>query len=116
MIRIAFFIGVLALAACGDLPSSNVKVIVGATLVHSSKAPTPYGVVVVKDDRIAAVGTQQMTPVPPGSVKTEAYGKYVMHSHGDLQAGSKADLVILAGDPRTNPKVERRMTGGQWTE
>jgi len=116
VIRTAFFLAVLLLASCGDLPTSNVKVIVGATLVHSSQAATPYGVVVVKDDRIAAVGTQQMTPVPPGSQKTEAYGKFVMHSGGDLQVGSKADLMVLAGDPKTNPRIERRMTAGKWVE
>lgn len=70
----------------------------------------------MKDGRIAVVGTQQMTPIPPGSSKTEAYGKFVMHSDGDLKVGSEANLVILAGDPKTSPKVERRMTGGRWIE
>jgi imidazolonepropionase-like amidohydrolase len=116
VIRFLLFIAVLVLSACGDLPSSDTKVILGATLVHPTKPPTPYGVVVVKDGVITAVGAQQMIPIPPGSSKTEAYGKYVMHANGDLQIGAKADLVILAGDPKTNPKVERRMTGGRWVE
>lgn len=116
MTRLVLFIASLVLSSCGDLPSSDTKVILGATLVHRTQPPTPYGVVIVKDDRITAVGAQQVVPIPPGSLKTEAYGKYVMHSDGDLQVGSKANLVILAGDPKTNPKVERRMTGGRWIE
>jgi hypothetical protein len=57
-----------------------------------------------------------MTPIPPGSTKTEAYGKFLMHSQGALQAGAKANLVILDGGPATNPKIERRMTDGRWVE
>lgn len=116
MIRVGFFIGLLLLSACSDPPPSDTKVIIGATLIRPPQSPTPYGIVIVKNDRIAAVGTQQMTPVPPGSAKTEAYGKYVAQSDGKLEVGSKADLVILAGDPATNPKIERRMTNGQWVE
>jgi imidazolonepropionase-like amidohydrolase len=114
--RFVLFLGLLALIACGDPPASDTKVIIGATLIRSPQPPIPYGIVIVKNDTIASVGTQQMTPVPPGSVNTEAYGKYLMHADGTLQAGAKANLVILSGDPAANPKIERRMTEGRWVE
>jgi hypothetical protein len=105
------------LCACTDPSSSDTKVIIGATLLNGSQPPLPNAVVIVKDDIVAAIGTQQMTPIPPGSSKVEAYGKFVMPEQGaELKVGGAANLLISSSDPRTNTSVERRMTNGRWVE
>ena len=117
MIRIALAICLVALCACTDLPSSDTKVIIGATLLNGSQPPLANSVVIVKDDVVAAIGSQQMTPIPPGSSKVEAYGKFVMpEPGGELRIGGKANLVISASDPRTKSDVERRMANGRWVQ
>ena len=58
-----------------------------------------------------------MTPIPPGSSKVEAYGKYVIpESGGELKVGGKANLMISSSDPRIDNQVERRMTNGRWVQ
>jgi hypothetical protein len=117
VIRFAIALCLAVCSACTTPPTPDTKVIVGATLLNPSEPPLPHSVVIVKDDRVAAVGSQQMTPIPPGSSKVEAYGKYVRPAnHGvALQAGSPANLVIVDGDQQSAP-VERRMTAGQWVQ
>ena len=41
-----------------------------------------------------------MTPIPPGSSKIEAYGKFVRPSDaaGAVRSGSPANLIIVASD------------------
>jgi len=104
------------LYACSNPPTPDTKVIVGATLIRESQAPLSHAVIVVKDDRIAAIGSQQMTPVPPGSSKVDAYGKFVAAAEqgNEMLVGSKANLVILSEHPAQHPTVERRMKEGRW--
>lgn len=117
MNRLVFALSLLFLSACTEPPVSDTKAIIGATLVNASRSPLPYSIVVIKDDRIVAVGPQQVVPVPAGSAKIEAYGKFLKLDSGeDIEVGAKANLVLLAGPPESNPKVERRMTDGRWVE
>lgn len=113
MIRIAIFAGLCVLSACTETPPTSTAII-GATLVNGPQGKLPQAVVIVKEDRVTAVGTQQMTPIPAGSAKIEAYGKYLVHEDGEMKVGAKANLVILSGAPETSPKVERRMAEGRW--
>lgn len=104
---------VLLCAGCAEPPLPHTTVIVGATLLDGSNPPLANAVVVVRDGRIAAFGPQQTTPIPAGSDKVDAAGKYVAAADRAtaLAAGSRADLLLLAADSRT---VERRMSGGKW--
>jgi imidazolonepropionase-like amidohydrolase len=106
-----------ALCACTDPSSSDTKVIVGATLLNGSQPPLQNAIVIVKDDVVSAIGTQQMTPIPPGSSKVEAYGKFVLPEQGgELKVGGKANLLISSSDPRTGTNIERRMANGRWVQ
>ena len=77
MIRFLIVLCLAACCACTTPPAPDTTVIVGATLLYRSEPSLDHSVVVVKDGRIAAVGSQQMIPIPPGSTKIEAYGKYL---------------------------------------
>ena len=107
--------GALLGAGCGEPPLPPTTVIVGATLLNGSNPPLPNAVVVVRDGRIAAFGPQQTTPIPAGSAKVDATGKFVAAAAPDSgwDNGRRADLVVLAGDAKT---VERRMSGGKWID
>jgi hypothetical protein len=117
VIRIVIAICMAACCACSNPPSPDTKVIIGATLLNGSQPPLRNAVVIVKEDVVDAIGTQQMTPIPPGSAKVEAYGKYLVPQEGaELRVGGKANLVISSSDPRINTTVERRMTNGRWVQ
>ena len=105
VIRFVIVVSAAFLSACISPPTPDTKVIVGATLISSSQPPLDHAVIIVKDDKIAAVGTQQMLPIPPGSSKVEAYGKFVTAEEGggELRAGSKANLVIFPKPRRSIP-------------
>lgn len=99
------------LAACSPTPS-NVKVIVGATLLDPSGKPVlEHSVVVVEGASIRAVGPQAMVPIPAGSHKTDGAGKWVAPAPGSgaIEAGKPANLVV-----RTGERVERTMQNGEW--
>ena len=78
----------------------------GATLITLSEPSLDHAVVVVKDGSIAAVGSQQMIPIPPGSTKVEAYGKYctpAAEGGGKLQVGSEAESGLFPPSPTRIP-------------
>lgn len=116
MIRIASLVFLLTLCSCTEPPTPDTKVILGATLVQKTKPPIDHSVVIVKGDKIAAVGTQQMVPIPPTSAKVEAYGKFLTATE-DIEPGKQADLIVFSSDPRKGaPSVERRMVAGRWVQ
>ena len=100
-------------AGCGEPPLPPTTVIVGATLLNGTTSPLPNSVVVVRDGRIAAYGPQQTTPIPAGSEKVDATGKYVAAAEpgSEIANGRPADMIVLGADSKT---VERRMSGGKW--
>ena len=104
----------LLCAACAEPPLPPTTVIVGATLLDGPNPPLANSVIVVREGRIAAFGPQQTTPIPAGSDKVNAAGKYVAGpARESLAPGRRADLVLLASDSKT---VERRMSGGKWID
>jgi imidazolonepropionase-like amidohydrolase len=113
---------VLFACACSEPLGADVKVIVGATLIDGDNPPVPHSVIVVRGDRISAVGPQQSTPIPPGSEKVNGLGKFVVAADrgGSLQPGSSADLLLLSANPMESPanyeKIERRMAAGKWVD
>jgi hypothetical protein len=117
VIRIVIAVCMAVFAACTNPPSADTTVIIGATLLNGSQPPLSNAVVIIKDEVVDAIGTQQMTPIPPGSAKVEAYGKYVIPQEGgELRVGGKANLAISSTDPRIHATVERRMTNGRWVQ
>ena len=106
----------LFLAACAEPPLPETKVIVGATLIDGSNPPLAHSIIVVREGRISAVGPQQTTPIPAGSEKVEAYGKFVAPANrgSRLEPGAPADLVLLSEN--NYEKIERRMVAGKWVD
>jgi imidazolonepropionase-like amidohydrolase len=113
---------VIFASACAEPQTGDVKVIVGATLINGDDPPIAHSVVLVRDDRISAVGPQQSTPIPAGSEKVNGLGKYVVAAKrgARLEAGVPADLLLLSANPLESPanydKVERRMVAGKWVD
>lgn len=110
---------ILALLGCAAEPQRPpVKAIVGATLLNPNQAPVEYSVILVSGDRILRAGTMVDVPVPAGSEKIAAYGKFVVPSAGVVEAGQPADLQLLGEDPRKNPNAapERVLSAGEWTQ
>lgn len=109
----------LALLGCAAEPRrAPVKAIVGATLLNPGQAPVEYSVILVSGDRILRVGTMVDVPVPAGSEKVAAYGKFAAPVGEPIEAGQPADLKILGEDPRQNPHAapERVLAAGEWTK
>jgi N-acetylglucosamine-6-phosphate deacetylase len=101
------------LGGCAPQPS-DVKVIVGATIVDSSgKHAMDHGVIVVEGSTIRAVGPQATVPIPAGSQKIDGAGKTVAPREGEgaLAAGNAANLILM-----TDGKVEKTMVNGEWTD
>lgn len=69
----------LALAACAPpLEPGAMKVILGATLLQAGSAPVSPSAIVVSETRVLRAGTQAETPIPAGSEKVAAWGKFVI--------------------------------------
>lgn len=109
----------LALLGCAaEPPRAPVKAIVGATLLNPGQAPVEYSVILVSGDRILRTGTMVDVPMPAGSEKIAAYGKFVVPVSEAVEAGKPADLKVLGEDPRRNPNAapERVLAAGEWTK
>lgn len=69
----------LVLAACAPpVEPGKTKVILGATLLQAGSAPVSPSAIVVSGTRVLRVGTQAETPIPAGSEKVAAWGKFVI--------------------------------------
>ena len=105
-----------AIAGCGS-PDPGTTAIVGGTAVVGQGRTIPDSVIVVKGARVMRIGTRAETPIPAGSAKIDAAGKFVVADPsrpGELKPGSRADLV-LSSDASGTP-AERAMREGQWVE
>jgi N-acetylglucosamine-6-phosphate deacetylase len=101
----------LFLGGCAPEPS-DIKVIVGATLVDSSgQHAMDHAVIVVEGSTIRAVGPQATTPIPAGSEKIDGAGKTVAPRDGAIAVGNPANLVLMI-----DGKIERSMVNGEWTD
>jgi imidazolonepropionase-like amidohydrolase len=104
---------IAALLACAPVPS-NVKVIVGGTLLDPSGKPAvDHAVIVVEGDTVRAVGPQAMVPIPAGSHKVDGTGKSIapVEGTGPVEAGKAANFVLISGG-----RIERTMKNGEWVE
>jgi imidazolonepropionase-like amidohydrolase len=112
----------LLLTSCSEPVRPQVRVIIGATLVDGVNPPLTHSVVVIREGMVVAAGPQQSTPIPPGSEKVNASGKYVTAANrgARIEAGAPADLLLLSANPLENPhnyeKIERRMVSGKWLD
>jgi imidazolonepropionase-like amidohydrolase len=108
-------IALLAAASSGcSAPDTRTIAVIGATAVLSDRA-VPDAVVVVKGSRILRVGTRAETPIPAGSEKYDATGKFVVADKsqgGELRPGNRADLVIAAADKGL--PAEKTIRAGRW--
>jgi imidazolonepropionase-like amidohydrolase len=79
----ALLLSTLVLGSCATSPPSNepVTAIVGATVIHPERDDDPAvrdSTIVVRGNRIEAVGPSASTPVPPGARVIDAHGKWVI--------------------------------------
>ena len=103
-------LGMAGLAACGGSPAPPVEpgglAIVGAQLIDGTGTdPVADSVIVIRDDRIEAVGPRETTAVPVGAEVIDAAGKTIipglidLHSHysgepADAERQLKAQLYF----------------------
>ncbi len=110
----------VSLAACSEAPVYPGKVVLGGTLLNPGQPPVDHSVVLTKGDRIERIGTQADVPIPAGSEKFAAYGKFVTPADpaAPLIPGAPANLKIYSSDPRQNPNAspDRILTEGQWSK
>lgn len=98
---------------------SDLKVLIGATLITSAGAsPVEDAVVVVAGENIRAVGPRKDVPIPQNSERTDLTGKWIVPVQGGkIAVGASADLFIVNTGPNGAPAtgaVARRMIRGQW--
>jgi imidazolonepropionase-like amidohydrolase len=80
---------VLCLSVAGQAPPrGNVKAFVGATVIDGTGDPLPAAVIVVRDQRIVAVGPAKSTAVPEGATRIDVAGRTIVpgmiNSHGHV--------------------------------
>lgn len=81
----------LVLGGCAPpVEPGKTKVILGATLLEAGAAPVSPSAIVVSDTQVLRAGTQAETPIPAGSEKVAAWGKFVI---AEPVAGAGPGLV-----------------------
>ena len=80
----------IGFAEKADKPAATVAIVGARVVTMRGDEVVPDGVVVVRENRIAAVGPRASTPVPPGALVVDAAGKTVIpglvdaHWHGGM--------------------------------
>ena len=80
----------IGFAQKADKPAATVAIVGARVVTMRGDEVIPDGVVVVRENRIAAVGPRASTPVPPGATVVDAAGKTVIpglvdaHWHGGM--------------------------------
>jgi imidazolonepropionase-like amidohydrolase len=93
--RTAWLVAVVV-AAC--TPAHGPMVIVGAT-AQATQGPVADSVVIIDGPSVASIGTRVATPIPKGARLVDGKGKWLVATSGALAPGSRADLLLLDGDP-----------------
>jgi imidazolonepropionase-like amidohydrolase len=86
--------------ACAPPEAGKTKVILGATLLEAGAAPVSPSAIVVSGSRVLRAGTQAETPIPAGSEKLAALGKFVIAQPAAIPArgfGREAELQRQRG-------------------
>jgi len=110
--RVVLASGILFLAAC---QRSDVKVLIGATVVTApGSPPIEDGVIVVAGRKVRSVGMRKDVPIPQDSERTDLTGKWITaDTGGRLAPGEPANLIVL-NSPQHGAPVVRRMADGEW--
>lgn len=101
---------------------ARVQAIIGATMIHRGGAAVEDAVVIVRDGRVWAAGTRAETPIPAGSRKLDARGKYLLpEGEADpIEPGRPASFSLYGADPRSagalGVPLERKMVDGEWVD
>ena len=83
--RTLITLSLVVLAGCTAPTNSNVKALVGGTLIDGSgHAPIPDSVVIVKEGRIISAGARSAVPVPAGAERLDATNKFIVPGLIDL--------------------------------
>jgi imidazolonepropionase-like amidohydrolase len=95
---------IVALVSAAQPPAATVVAIRGATVIPVTGAPPlPNATIVVRGDRIAAIGPSAVTDVPKGARVIDAAGQFVvpgfieMHAHLSKTRGSAMGLFVANG-------------------
>ncbi len=84
----------LLLAGCAAEPPKS-KTILGAVLLNPGSEPVDPSVVVISGTRVQRVGTQAETPIPAGTEKIAARGKWLIAEPPQVVAGPPLDPAGL---------------------
>lgn len=101
---------------------ARIQAIIGATMIHRGGEVVDDAVVVVRDGRVWAAGTRADTPIPAGSRKLDARGKYLLPAAeaDPVEPGRPASFSLFGADPRSpGPRgvpIERKMVDGEWVD
>ncbi len=114
------------LSACAP-DGVKATAIIGGNLVQGDGSTVAESVVLVNRGAIRSAGSRVHVPIPALSEKIDAGGGFVVAVRNQngritvtpgatLEAGSPANLAIVAGDPRQGtPVIQRLMLNGEWT-
>lgn len=92
----------LLLLAAACTPAHGPTVVVGATAMTKT-GPVADSVVILDGPTVALIGTRIATPIPKGAHLVDGMGQVLVASHGALETGAPADLVLkerVDGPPR----------------
>ena len=90
-----------ALAGCKTVEEPKATAIIGAVLIDGNGGPpVPDSAVIVSGSQIRAAGPRATVPIPAGSEKVDASGKYLVPGLMDLHVhlGSRAGTQFVASD------------------
>jgi imidazolonepropionase-like amidohydrolase len=117
----------LVLCAASSLLAQEVRVFTGATIYPITGEPIENGVLVIRGDKIEAVGTAGDVRVPRNAEQVDVTGKVIIpglvdtHSHigggdgGDRSAATHPDVRILDAIDVHNDTFKKARTGGVTT-
>ena len=96
----------LLLAGCKPSEESQLKAIIGGVLIDGTGGPpVSDAVIVVAGTRIRAAGPRASTPIPAGSEKTDARGKFIVPGLIDLSGTELPEVTTLE-------QVEKQVDAG----
>ncbi len=101
MLRAILILVVVLLAGCKTAEEPKTTAIIGAVLIDGNGGPPiPDSAVIVSGSTIRAAGPRATVPIPAGSEKVDASGKYLVPGLMDLHVhlGSRAGTQFVASD------------------
>lgn len=95
--RFATLLVLLAFASPASAPAQTLAIVGGTVIDGTGRAPIPNGVVLIRGERVAAVGPVAEVAIPAGATRIDARGKYLIPGLMDanLHLFLNADLETL---------------------